>query len=512
MLDLSLKSMFQWGFALSPFPSYLPQYFAMMQQLEAAADGTSESMDPNSQTNNMISIDRGADYYIIRKRLNGNNGQSTTTTISPGGGSFMAVPGTPSKPQYEMMDEQAEAGMSPATIFILLAAHLLRMLYFHGLLLEEEQSHTTSSHHKKKGWFHPRALAGDELDPLADTQTISFEDELHLVSLKPTAVSKMISSISEKSSPIQWDLFGQSCSMIIMQVMLLHAMMRLRRKRLSRQKRKTDSEFSDDTIIPQIPQQLSPGNGHSNNSNGAQQILDTLSPQPFWQRQFEKIIRGVKSHFLHLISPSNILKHHTFLQYMELVCLSSMAVKLMFDYHWYPRYRMGIVEGLKHSSIGLESCLALPQAIKNHSGGTTEGLSLVMVVGWVAGDFFKLCYFLIGMISSSSEGEPTLEQNGNNVFAMGCLLALMMDLVVVMQMLCWYPTADVMQLRERITQSIRHWKTNKDDDAGKSLILNSPEYKKACQQSKGLFASAVHLFYAVFRRRPSNSSGQSLDS
>ena len=197
---------------------------------------------------------------------------------------------------------------------------------------------------------------------------------------------------------------------------------------------------------------------------------------------------------------------------MELVCLSSMAVKLMFDYHWYPRYRMGIVEGLKHSSIGLESCLALPQAIKNHSGGTTEGLSLVMVVGWVAGDFFKLCYFLIGMISSSSEGEPTLEQNGNNVFAMGCLLALMMDLVVVMQMLCWYPTADVMQLRERITQSIRHWKTNKDDDAGKSLILNSPEYKKACQQSKGLFASAVHLFYAVFRRGPSNSSGQSLDS
>ena len=498
MSDFSLKKLLQWGFALSPFPSYLPQYFAMMQQLEAA--DTPESVD-NYQTN-MISIDRGADHYI-RKRLNGN--LQTNSTISPGGGSFV-VPGTPSKPQYEM-DEQAEAGMSPATIFILLAAHLLRMLYFHGLLLEEEQLHTPSHH--KKGWFHPRALAGDELDPLADTRTISFEDEtnnMHLVSLKPTAVSKMISSISEKSSPIQWDLFGQSFSMIIMQVMLLHAMMRLRRKRLSRQKRRSEhSDFSDD--VPQIPQ-LSPGNGHS---NGAQQILDTISPQPFWQRQFEKIIRGVKSHFLHLISPSNILKHHTFIQYMELVCLSSMAVKLMFDYHWYPRYGMGIIEGLKHSSIGLESCLALPQAIKNHSRGTTEGLSLVMVLGWVAGDFFKLCYFLLGMISSN-DSEHTVDQNGNDVFAMGCLLALMMDLVVVMQMLCWYPTADVVQLRERITQSIRHWKTNKDDDAGKSLILNSPEYKKACQQSKGLFASAVHVFYAVFRRGPSNGSSQSLDS
>lgn len=278
--------------------------------------------------------------------------------------------------------------------------------------------------------------------------------------------------------------------------MLLHAMMRLRRKRLSRRKKKSAAcDFSDDT--PQIPQ-LSPGS----HSNGAQQILDTLSPQPFWQRQFEKIIRGIKSHFLHLVSPSNILKHHTFLQYMELVCLSSMAVKLMFDYHWYPRYRMGIVEGLKHTSIVLESCLALPQAMKNHTGRTTEGLSLVMVLGWVSGDFFKLCYFLLGMISSG-DGTPTVQHDGNNVFAMGCLLALMVDLVVVMQMLCWYPTSDVVHLREKLSQSIRHWKTDKDDDAGKSLLMKN--------QSKGLFASAIHLFYALFRRKPFNTS-QSMDS
>jgi hypothetical protein len=128
-----------------------------------------------------------------------------------------------------------------------------------------------------------------------------------------------------------------------------------------------------------------------------------------------------------------------------------------------------------------------------------------MVLGWVSGDFFKLCYFLLGSISAS-DGVQTVEHDGNNVFALGCLLALMVDLVVVMQMLCWYPTADVLQLREKLSQSIRHWRANKDDDAGKSLLIKN--------QSKGLFASAVHLFYAVFRRKPMNSSisSQSLDS
>jgi hypothetical protein len=309
----------------------------------------------------------------------------------------------------------------------------------------------------------------------------------------------MMSSIPERPT-IQWDLFGQSCSMIVVQVMLLHAMMSLRRKQnLRRKKKSASSEFSDMHYRPQTF-------SINNNTNSAQQIFDNLSPQPFLQRQCERMTGGIKSHFLHLISPSNIMKHHSFLQYMELLFFSSMAVKLIFDYHWYPRYRMTIVEGLKHASVALESCLAVPQAIRNHGMGTTEGLSLFMVAGWVAGDFFKLCYFLLGMISAP-ESVQTVEHEGANVFALGCLLALMVDLFVAMQMLCWYPTADVLQLRESITQSIRHWKANKDDDAGKSLLMKSPEYRKA-----GLFASAVHAFYAIFRKRPSDSSSQSLDS
>ena len=433
----------------------------------------------------MDATDAPESLYNSLARHPSDNNIRKRTSISPGAAGLVPSQSRPEK------TEQEEAGMSPLTIMVLLAAHLLRMLYFHGLLLEEQSN-------LNRNRIHPRALAGDELDPESGINAITFEDESHILSLKPTAMS-MINSLSGKT-PIQYDLFGQSCSMIIVQVMLLHAMMRLRRKRLSRLKRTYQS--SDD--IPSIPHSSSSSSsGHNVSTNGAQQILECLSPQPFWQRQFEKITRGVRSHVLHLVSPSNILKHHTFVQYMELVGLSSMLVKLIFDYHWYPMYRMGIVENLKHASILLESCLALPQAIKNHAGKTTKGLSLVMVLGWISGDFFKLCYFLLGMISAN-DNEQTIEHDGNNVFAMGCLLALMMDLIVVMQMLLWYPTSDVLHLRERITQSIRHWKTNKDDDAGKSLLINN-------QGGKGLFASAVHLFYGIFRKQPFTTSNQ-LDS
>lgn len=466
----------------------------MMAQLNAPNS-------PKSLGNSPSFFDRGTDNEL-RKRLH-SDGRASLSPTSAG----LLVPGTPSKLTCDItmngMDDKEQldegAGLSRATVLILLAAHLIRMLYFHGLILEEDRARVLDSEMMRR----PRQSAGGELDVIKFPDSTMQEENnmLHLLSLKPTHNAQML---QPPTSAIQWDLFGQSVSMIVVQLMLLHAMMRLRRRVHVRQKKKSAAygSFADLNSPVLRNSQLNANHG----ANGAQQILDYLAPpRPFLSRQCERIIRGVKSHFLDLISPSSIMKNHNFLQYMELVFLSSMAIKLIFDYHWYPRYRMGIVEGLKHTSIVLESCLAMPQAMRNHGRGTTEGLSLVMVGGWVAGDFFKLCYFIIGMLSGNDE-ETTIEHGGNNVFVLGCLLALMMDLIVAMQMLFWYPTSDVLQLRERITQSVRHWKTNKDDDAGKSLLMKSPEYRKS-----GLFASAVHWFYAMFRRRPSNAS-QSLDS
>ena len=43
----------------------------------------------------------------------------------------------------------------------------------------------------------------------------------------------------------------------------------------------------------------------------------------------------------------------------------------------------------------LEAVVAVPQLIRNYKTHTTEGLSLLMVSAWVAGDFFKIVYVLV---------------------------------------------------------------------------------------------------------------------
>ena len=115
---------------------------------------------------------------------------------------------------------------------------------------------------------------------------------------------------------------------------------------------------------------------------------------------------------------------------------------------------------------------------------------VVMVGGWVAGDFFKLCYFLLSMIGGGGD-------SGNNVFALGCLLALSLDSIVGFQMAWVYPTGATLEWKQRITRSVRHWSANKDDDAGESLLA---------QKKDGLFASFLAAFFEWARgiRRPTN--------
>ena len=46
----------------------------------------------------------------------------------------------------------------------------------------------------------------------------------------------------------------------------------------------------------------------------------------------------------------------------------------------------------------------------------------------MAGDFFKLCYFLFSMIGSDDDTEGG---TSNNVFALGCLLSISLDSIVI---------------------------------------------------------------------------------
>ena len=111
------------------------------------------------------------------------------------------------------------------------------------------------------------------------------------------------------------------------------------------------------------------GNGNANTSSSSSWLL-------YVRTKWRRLYRATTLHLLHLFSPYAILQTHSFLEYLELLLVSSMTVKLVFDYHWYPRYGVHFVEWLKQTSIILESCLALPQAVRNQRKGTTEGLSV----------------------------------------------------------------------------------------------------------------------------------------
>ncbi len=550
MIDPS--HLFKWAFALSPFPAYLPQYFSMMQQLASNGDndvdGSSNSNNNNisnrnsdkrknsnnsqgvSLLNGSVAVDRGGDF--LRKRnlhetsfpIAEKNGVVASSADEDDLSSFVC--GTPSKPHYENnkgctsgsgnngnngnvnsnssnnedIDPSSisEGGLSRATVFLLLAAHLLRMLYFHGLLLEEQRP------------LPLRAGVGSERDDLITQKAGTYSVRGTLQSA-PSIIENSI--MPRKPSSIQWDLMGQSCSMIAVQLMLLHGMMRLRWKNLRNRRKRLPSDTMSLTSVnlnlSPMPSKLPRSTSFPGNTNNTFQstlngnVNGHASSQI--QRLWHKLYTATASHFLRLLSPVNILRHHSFLEYMELLLLSCTVVTLLFDYHWYPRYRMKIVERLKYASIIMESCLALPQAIKNYGRGTTEGLSIVMVGGWVIGDFMKLCYFLLGMIGSASgkvnattedgvgvsQGEGAGDAlDGNNVFALGCLLAMAMDLVVGMQMAWWYPTQEVLELRERVIRSVRHWKTNKDDDVGASLLMTGTECTKL-----GMSAPVIRSFY-----------------
>lgn len=373
-------------FALSPFPSYLPQYVSMMRQLSSLSSTGADRLDRWDEAE--ASSTNGASPTEWTDRANGDV-RKRHSEMAP---SSTADPvGTPSKRRFSVADretkKQYDTGMSRVTVLLLLAAHEVRLLYFHGVLLGERASRQQN------------VVVGSE-------------------------------------SALKYDLLGQSIAMIIVQLMLLHGMILLRRR--------------SSTTIRRVGSagQISPTNSINSSPNDSRGERRSTPP-----------MRSTLIHFKHLFSPSRILKQHTFLDFVELLIVSSMIVKVAFDYHWYPMYGDQVVESLKNVSIFLESCLALPQGIRNYRNKSTDGLSLFMVLGWVGGDAFKLMYFVYNMLILSGEGK----QNDCATFIAGCLVAIFFDLLVVFQLTVWYPTPGVLRLRSRIEMALRHWKTNKDD-------------------------------------------------
>ena len=394
----TMMSPIEISFALSPFPSYLPQYVSMMRQLSSTGDDRDDRWDEVEASPNGASPTEWAD------RANGEM-RKRHSEIAPA--SSAELVGTPSKRRFSAVEretkKQYDTGMSRVTVLLLLAAHEVRLLYFHGVLLGERTQQQTETE------------AGSE-------------------------------------SALKYDLLGQSIAMIIVQLMLLHGMILLRRKQHGgRTKRRSSSFIRRVGSMGQISPTNSANNSSPNDSRGSTERRSTETIQ--------NLSRSTLIHFTQLFSPSRILKQHTFMDFVELLIVSSMIVKVAFDYHWYPIYGDYVVESLKNVSVILESCLALPQGIRNYRNKSTDGLSVFMVVGWVGGDAFKLMYFIYNMFILSGEGR----KDDGATFIAGCLVAILFDLLVVFQLTVWYPNPEVLGLRSRIEMAWRHWKTNKDD-------------------------------------------------
>jgi hypothetical protein len=419
-----------------------------------------------------------------------------------------------------------DTGLSRATVLLLLSAHLLRLLHFHGviLLIEERDGDELSRGLE----FAPLLLAAAAASGAAS----SVDATALLVSSSAMDVSTTIIAAALPSSSreggagettetlsLQWDLLGQSISMIIMQLMLLHTMMLLRRRRtttititskgiMGGINAPTKQHHSHDSLTTPSPSSrsyplmtnsssslrmdlgYSPTDNNNNspssssspkmNNNNADNTKTSAAASSFissWiQTRIQSCYRVTSTHLLHLYSPSAILQTHSFFEYLELLLLSSLSVKFIFDYHWFPRYGAYVVELLKQTSIVLESCLALPQAVRNHRNGSTVGLSAVMVGGWVAGDFFKLCYFLLQIFGG---GKTNSSSNNNVVFVWGCLFSLLLDSIVGLQIARHRPEA--VECWKRSIRNFKHWKkTNKDkeDDAvseqpGRGMLISA---------------------------------------
>lgn len=431
MNSITYEHLFQWAFAFSPFPSYLPQYCSIIQQLSTDNNHTNNNINGCQQniattsTSTSTVVDRGDS---LRKRNYHHDPAPISTPLNyvremmipnPPRSIGLQLPTNSKSKSFDddqivtqnsngSMDEdrgvncssvKPDTGLSRATVLLLLSAHLLRLLYFHGIVLEGSET-------------------------------------------------------------LQYDLLGQSLAMICMQLLLLHAMMLVHRKHLSlslsrRQKKRTSEikgHSSTDSLLlsPTPPPPPMSGQMRINTSITLKQGNAPLTPRNGRQTKWRLLVHTIVVHLQYLFSPHNILHEHSFPQYIELLFISSMIVKLIFDYHWYPLYGMRIVNGLKHTSIVLESCLALPQTIRNYNKKSTDGLSVVMVGGWIAGDLFKLFYFLFNMLRGDNG-------NGNGVFVLGALLSITLDSIVGFQMIKTKPEAKMIlrKIRQRV---------NKDDD------------------------------------------------
>jgi len=552
------------AFAVSPVAAYLPQYLTLKEQAKelviarhrharhaAAVDGNVAIIGNTNNGNNNISGGSGAEGVIMRQtgsRANltgtgmaresssggmggafgkrGAHGSTLDVSLTPGGGSISPY-STPKKMRckpppamsacspssndtlrlpltvsngagYDDNGAKAKAkangegwfstsaaapaaanmtsgdkaaamagedrcgggGMSPLSVLILLSSHLLRLLYFHGQVQKSARRRRSLS---------ARAIYKQET---------SGED-------------------------LPYDLVIQSVVMIAVQLLLVKAMAQCRRIRT---KRSLDdhnhSSFDAPGLRPATSADETKIKRSCPPSSWADDLSSLVNRHPITGSVFRLVLSLIRK-LVHLLHPARIWNYPTFREHLQFLSLISLTTFLHAEYVLFTSEDDGEsgVRLIRNASVLLESCLALPQLAQNYLRKDTAGLSLIMVGGWIAGDFLKLLYFLLQMRGGGSdagaapvvvaaaavaatasdetagkEGEGVSDERDDGTmtaFAAGCVLALSLDLMVALQMLLWYPTPDVVMVRDAVRNAVtRHrQKGGSRVAAGKRAVL-----------------------------------------
>jgi hypothetical protein len=237
----------------------------------------------------------------------------------------------------------------------------------------------------------------------------------------------------KRADRVQWDLVMQSFVMIGIQLMLLKAV--TRRRRMSRKQKVEDYDGSQSTERNYLLKST------SMKSSG-------ISQKPF----------------IWVYKPREYWRWDTVHQHVELILILTVLTYIFFRQYWYAnKSALEYVNTVKDISVLLESCLAVPQMLLNYQRKSTQGLSKVMVLGWVLGDILKIAYFWIGSGELSELDGMEGEQNGDGgastmtAFVLGSVFALIMDVMVWIQMVRWYPTPAMIEFKEKIRRRFYHF-------------------------------------------------------
>mmetsp|Transcript_20991 Transcript_20991/g.31531 ORF Transcript_20991/g.31531 Transcript_20991/m.31531 type:complete len:458 (+) Transcript_20991:176-1549(+) len=404
----------QCAFAIAPIPAYLPQYWTLCNTNDpilqrrkqllhhpAHNQSSSKTQKPSSD---IISGNINVENHFDSSSSGGGGGGGGTTASSTGGGSGQVT----------------EGGFSSTSIMILLLSHAFRLQYFFisAILSTFYQTHNDNDND-----------ADDDDNASPNTITAHHHDH-------------------RKADKVHFDLVMQSLVMIGIQLLLLSAV--TRRRRLSNKEKVDDDDDNTSFTVSNssiIPQQIS-SKKRSSSATTSSYKSSSLSQKPF----------------IWIYKPGKHWHWDTVHQHVELLIVILLLEYIFFQHYIYPDSTIDYILTVKNISVLLESCLALPQMIMNYRRKSTDGLSLVMVIGWVMGDILKLLYFLAAYSKGSSSAggsssslsshhdEPSSD-TGMLAFMIGSFFALVLDSIVVLQLIKWYPTKEFKSLMKRM----RRW-------------------------------------------------------